>query len=104
MSRYSSANFFCGHCKEFLGKSTFYKHKRRFYNVSSGTWQLAEAVSTKTNATRPSRSFDRNDMPFEDSEDDFLEPSMGSRHHQKYKIIKWHRPNINGLVMVCEME
>ena len=57
MSRYSSSNFFCGHCKKFLGKSTFYKHKRRFYNVSSGLWQLAEAVSTKTSTTRPSRSF-----------------------------------------------
>ena len=30
--------------------------------------------------------------------------SMGGRHHQKYKIIKRLRQNINGLVMVCEME
>ena len=29
---------------------------------------------------------------------------MGGRHHQKYKIVKRHRPNINGLVKVCEME
>lgn len=80
MSRYSHSAFFCGHCKEFLGKSTFYKHKRRFYNVSSGTWQLAEAASTKTTTIPSSRSFDRNDMPFEDESSDLLEPSL--REHE----------------------
>ena len=80
MSRSSSSAFFCGHCKEFLGKSTFYKHKRRFYNVSSGTWQLAEAASTKTNTIRSSRSFDQNDIPFEDDLSDLLEPSL--REHE----------------------
>ena len=77
MSRYSSSKYFCGHCKEFLGKSTFYRHKRRFCNVSTGTWQPAEAVSTKTNTTSSSRSFDRDNLPFEV---DLSEPSL--REHK----------------------
>jgi len=29
---------------------------------------------------------------------------MGGRRHQKYKIVEWHRPGMDGLVMVCGME
>ena len=75
MPKYTSSHLFCGHCKEFLGKSTFYKHKRRYYNVSNGTWQLAEAASTpKPNKTRSSHpSVFQDDMSFDD---DFSEPSL----------------------------
>lgn len=38
--------YFCGHCKEYLGKSTFYKHKKRYYNHSSRTWQLVNSAKT----------------------------------------------------------
>lgn len=38
--------YFCGLCKEYLGKSTFYKHKKRYYNHSSRTWQLVNSAKT----------------------------------------------------------
>ena len=76
MSHYAESQFFCGHCKEYLSKSTFYKHKRRYYNVSDKTWQLAETTSPKENTTRTSRSFEyfQDDLPFED---DFFSKDQG---------------------------
>ena len=62
-------SYFCGHCKEYLGKSTFYKHKKRYYNHSSRTWQLINSAKT-CGATL---LIDQDDILFDD---DLLEESL----------------------------
>ena len=75
MSQYARSQLFCGLCKEYVIKSTFYRHKRRYYSVSDKTWQLAQATRLKANTTEASRSFEyfQDDLPFED---DFLESNL----------------------------
>ena len=83
------SHIFCGHCKEFLVKSTFYTHKRRFYK--NGRWQLAEASDSSTanrhlNTTPISSSeFDfADDEPF-NFDDDFSELSQ-PKHQGKLTL------------------
>ena len=33
------SKLFCGHCTQLLPKSTFYRHKEKFYNSVSSEWQ-----------------------------------------------------------------
>lgn len=47
MPKYTGSNFFCGNCQQIAGKSTFYKHKKRFYNFSSWTWKMAATTHSK---------------------------------------------------------
>jgi len=62
-------SYFCGHCKEYPGKSTFYKHKKRYYNHSSRTWQVVNLAKT-CGATL---LIDQDDISFDD---DLLEESL----------------------------
>ena len=84
MPKDTDSQFFCGHCKQFLGKSTFYKHKKRFYNISTRKWQVFQ-VDTQTTGNKPRRSprsfiFQEDiDTPFDD---DFLESASPSDHRK----------------------
>ena len=35
----------CGHCDRVLTKSTYYRHKRSYFNPVSGTWLRTDASS-----------------------------------------------------------
>ena len=40
---------FCGHCKRSLPHATFYRHRERYYDESSGSWsQLYSADDEST--------------------------------------------------------
>ena len=68
MPKNVASRIFCGHCKEFVGKSTFYKHKRRYYNASVRTWQQPRPVAMQR------KSGISNTLPMDLSfDDDFLE-------------------------------
>ena len=73
MPKRTSSRFFCPHCNEYLGKSTFYKHKRRYFNLSEGKWRVEEGATTKRNTE--ASSFVSHDVPFDVIDDDFLEPN-----------------------------
>ena len=32
------ADIYCPHCDDFVPKTTFYRHKKQFYNVVNGEW------------------------------------------------------------------
>ena len=44
---------FCGHCKKFLPKSTFYRHKSDYYNNVSKTWQQLDTSSSSSTCMVP---------------------------------------------------
>lgn len=72
-----ASRIFCGHCKVFVGKSTFYKHKRRYYNASVRRWQQP------TNVEMPRKSEISNTLLRDFSfDDDFLETKP--RNHEDY--------------------
>ena len=86
MPKYTGSNLFCGHCQQIVGKSTFYKHKKRFYNFSSRTWKMAATTHSKTSdRTRKCSS----SFLFQEagpSDDDFLEPDL-SKYHGKSTLL-----------------
>lgn len=45
MARRSRERVFCGHCDEYLPKSTFYRHKDTFFNPVSKQWVIEESFS-----------------------------------------------------------
>lgn len=75
MPKDTTYHYFCGHCKEYVGKSTFYKHKRRYYNDSARTWRLSEnAGKSQPAQTSCATTFmSQDDIPLDD---DFLEESL----------------------------
>lgn len=36
------SRLFCGHCKEYLLRATFWRHRRRYYNVQSESWTTGD--------------------------------------------------------------
>ena len=64
-----SSHYFCGHCKDYVGKSTFYKHKKRYYNHSAWTWRFAETAKSQPGKTSGASTFmDPDDISFADEE------------------------------------
>ena len=48
---------FCPHCQEKVSKSTYYRHREKYYDVRSNEWEKAvgdNAAATSNNATEPS--------------------------------------------------
>ena len=41
----------CGHCDRALTKSTYYRHKRSYFNPVSGTWLRTDAPITQERAS-----------------------------------------------------
>ena len=39
---YAKKRKFCGHCKQFVGYSTYYRHKDRFFDPHTSTWLTEE--------------------------------------------------------------
>ena len=37
--------FVCGHCGESLSKTTYFKHRREYYNQSTDTWKTSNEES-----------------------------------------------------------
>ena len=45
---------FCTHCEQYLAKSTFYRHRRKFYNPITKTWEKHKkttVLAEKTSVT-----------------------------------------------------
>ena len=54
---------YCEHCVEYLKKSTYYRHKRRFFDPQSKTW--AKEIQALDEDPSTSTSLDSNDeIPF----------------------------------------
>ena len=69
MPKDTSSHYFCGHCKDYVGKSTFYKHKKRYYNHSARAWRFAESAKSQPAKTSGASTFmDPDDISFDDEE------------------------------------
>ena len=48
------ASWYCPHCEEFVSKTTYYRHRRRFFNHLEMAWEIpAGATSALNNAEIP---------------------------------------------------
>ncbi len=41
---------YCGHCKQLVGKSTFYRHYEQYYNVNEQKWNGEESFATSSDS------------------------------------------------------
>ena len=48
--------FYCDHCKVFLSKSAYYRHKEKFFDRDSNRWKLDEDISSSDSSSVPSLS------------------------------------------------
>lgn len=81
MPKDSSSHYFCGHCKDYVGKSTFYKHKKRYYNHSARTWRFAETAKSQPAKTSGASTFmDQDDISFDDGECLSMSQGMSAFH------------------------
>ena len=56
------SRFFCGHCKEYLSRAAFWKHRRLYYDVHSERWTIKDADQhLEQEAKRPKRASDLSD-------------------------------------------
>ena len=44
--RESCRRLYCGHCHELIPKSSFYRHRNRYYNHVTGEWSETDGSST----------------------------------------------------------
>ena len=42
---------FCGHCKEYLSKETFWKHRRAYYDVQNERWITGDSAESDGSGT-----------------------------------------------------
>ena len=68
MPKDTSSHYFCGHCKDYVGKSTFYKLKKRYYNHSARTWRFTETAKSQPAKRGASTFMDPDDISFNDEE------------------------------------
>ena len=103
MPKYTGSNFFCGHCQQIVGKSTFYKHKKRFYNFSSRTWKMAATTYSKT--PDRTRNYSSSFLFQEEgpNDDDFAESDL-SKHHGTSTLFnskEWRLKLSHALIFLC---
>ena len=55
-------NLFCPHCDQLVSKTTFYRHKRSYYNHSTKQWKT-DREKALTNDLSTSSSDDDQDAP-----------------------------------------
>ena len=48
--------FFCDHCRVFLSKSAYYRHKEKFFDRDSNRWKLDEDTFSSDSSSVPSLS------------------------------------------------
>ena len=84
MPKRTSSQFFCPHCNEYLGKSMFYKDKRRYFNLPAGKWRVEEGATTKRNTE--TSSFVYHNVLFDVFDDDFLEPNTTKDRGKSAKL------------------
>ena len=61
--RGKARRIFCPHCEDFVTKSTFYRHKIKFFNKHTKTW------NENTGRSVDSESSDESDLTWEDRND-----------------------------------
>ena len=49
---------FCPHCEQYLTKSTFYRHRREFYNPITKTWDKQKTFILRRDETTSTDDFD----------------------------------------------
>ena len=65
---------FCGHCDEYLPKSTFYRHRKSFFNPVSHEWLRKGDVTAGKSTPRDHQS---GDIVFVESSDRLQDGSPG---------------------------
>ena len=60
---------FCPHCEDFVTKSTFYRHKSKFFDKHTKTWNHDENTGRLVDSESSSESIDESDFIERTSED-----------------------------------
>ena len=60
---------FCGHCQEYVGHSTYYRHHDRFFNPITSSWTHSGSPVCSSDSFV---SFDNNSEDSSDEHDDAL--------------------------------
>ena len=42
LSKKSASNIYCDHCQSFVGRSTYYGHRARYYNQREKRWECSQ--------------------------------------------------------------
>jgi len=51
-------SWYCPHCEEFVSKTTYYRHRKRFFNHLENTWEIpGVAETTSTLLQEPEEQF-----------------------------------------------
>ena len=48
LSKKAASKIFCDHCQSFVGKSTYYRHRARYYNQQGKRWERGDGNSTES--------------------------------------------------------
>ena len=48
----------CGHCGEVVSKSTYYRHKQKFYNPATKKWKLCDQQDSESSSGEDCGSYE----------------------------------------------
>ena len=70
---------YCDHCDNYLSKSTYYRHRSKYYNIATGKWIK---VSDATNPSSSSSASDEDNNTSRDEDEETFDDNLFSSSEQ----------------------
>ena len=64
---------YCDHCENYLSKSTYYRHRSKYYNIATGKWIK---VSDTTNPSSSSSASDEDSSTNRDEDEETFDDNL----------------------------
>ena len=93
---------FCPHCLEYVGFSTYYRHRDRFFDVATNQWILSPSVVKLRTSTISTSTFSAAKQAEESANTcEFEETTVYNESYSAYSQESGQRANEGGSLMHC---